>query len=92
MNDATSISADGIWYYDKTKQPGRSNTRNYVKYPSPQQVLLNEALHKNVTALSLEDPRSKYPANVNLETMEQECWGVVRPMMFTDLHGRVLLS
>ena len=53
---------------------------------------MNDALRKNVTALSLEDPRSKYPANVNLEIMEQECWGVMRTMMFTDLHGRVLVS
>ena len=92
MDGATSISADGIWYYDNTKQPGPTEQRNYVKYPSLQQDLLNEALRKNVSALILKDPRSKYDASVDLEIMEQICWGVVRAMKFTDRDGRVLIS
>ena len=81
----------GVWFYDNTHRPGPKKQRNYAAYSPLQQDILNEHLQKGAWQFEMPDARG-WNATINLEAMEQLCYGQIRYLELRDESGRVLFS
>ena len=62
-----------------------------MAYSPLQQGILNENLQRGTWQFEMPDARG-WNATINLEAMEQLCYGVVRYLQLRDESGRVLFS
>ena len=61
-----------------------------MAFPPLQQGILNENLERGTWEFEMADGRG-YNATINLEAMEQLCYGVVRYLQLRDESGRVTM-